>query len=961
MSNKNLYTMYGIEISDVWKVFCVSLVAVLLISSVAGSKKKKNSDATVNKPLCNGYVSHDTHYHSDGTNGGEAYQEWHASFGMNGNNKKSGCPSTSVDYVDISDDDGNSYRVYNPGNYHTVRTSDKGWIEGGDQITVYFSSSAATSSSVTKTMPDPNSPPNEPNSPNPSDGTTFQDRSPQLSVYASDPDNEGLDVQFYGGSGAQTVLDWDRENDGDTLSDLRNRMDVVTDYGLMYDHTTNYLRWAESSNDGRMRYRKQLPPGTQQVELDLHFRVESYEASGAQFWVEDVNGNRYPIQCNAGGRYDYFNCDTDRDYHTYDGEFSVGSPAELEYFYMGSDMENALNEWWDESKLYSMTVRAIDADRIATDTTVDGSGDTASIEWSNPACAQNKWFARVVEDDNEAATSGSVYSFTLNCEMPPENPSNLQPSGSKVDKTPQISASYSDENNDDGTLYFETPSGNSIGSCNVQNGAGSCSVEYSSANQWGTQYSFEVYAEDSTGRTSGRSSQTFTTNRKPQSSNLRPTGSGVGTNPVLRADVSDPDNGQSFTVEFFNADSGDSLGTDSISSEGEASLDTSGLQFGSEGGTTYNFRTEVSDGLASSSSSQSFTTNYVPVIESYDLLDTSKNHRLTVSSTVSDQDGSGNIDYCELHVKDGDGHDMTDRIDDPTGGDTSNDATCNFGSVGYQTVDEWTHTEELNFTLTVEDAQGEITTQSNVRQLPNHGPEIGTVDFTNYRDREAFKISSIIEYPDAGSSEIRSCNIVIDDGENSYSVGTMTKIDSSKVRCEVDNVGPDQFSGIRVDEELTVTVRATDSHGKTSTFKTLYNVPTGIDYDYTAMMLQSGGIDFLDYTVSNNADGESEFRTTIEGVNATFTSNGESEIEYSLSQGQTSSLRVKVAPEIGEYRTKQLKIVTENLNTGIKQVHKMPVDIRQNVQPTENIVPGISLVQILVLISMVGLIYVRKL
>lgn len=178
MNDKKLYPIFELEVSELFKIFSISLVAVLLISSVAGSKKKKNNDASVNKPLCNGYVSHDTHYHNDGTNGGEAYQTWHASFGMNGNNKKSGCPSTSVDYVDISDSNGNSDRVYNPGDYHTVRTSDKGWIDGGDQITVYFSSSAGTSSSVTKTMPDPNRPPNEPNNPNPSDGTTFQDTSP---------------------------------------------------------------------------------------------------------------------------------------------------------------------------------------------------------------------------------------------------------------------------------------------------------------------------------------------------------------------------------------------------------------------------------------------------------------------------------------------------------------------------------------------------------------------------------------------------------------------------------------------------------------------------------------------------------------------------------------------------------------------------------------------------------------
>ncbi|MFB6114662.1 MAG: hypothetical protein ABEK04_00070, partial [Candidatus Nanohalobium sp.] len=678
-----------------------------------------------------------------------------------------------------------------------------------------------------------NKPPASPSNPTPSDGSTIQDSSPTLKTDVSDPNGEGLNVEFFKSEGWSTVLNWDRENNGDTLSDLKNNMNVVVDTGLMYDHQTNYLRWAESADDGRNLFKKALPSNSGRLRVNMHFEWESYEASGVSFWAEDVNGNRYLIKCNDDGSYDYFNCGTDSDNGKWDGTFSINAPSELQYFYMASDMENIHNEWYDRSQLYKLKVEVLKASKIGTDTSVDGSGDTATYTWSGAKCTNNKWFAKAVEDDGEASSQSSVWNFRVNCEKPPNEPKNLRPSGNR---TPKISANYTDPNGDSGTLYFETGSGSSIGSCGVSDGE-RCGVKYGSADQWGQQYEFQVYAEDSTGKTSSRVTQKFTVDHKPQVSNLRPSGDGVSVNPTLKAEIDDQDSSDEITVRFIDRDTGEVIGTDSVTGNGTARFDTSGVDFGSSGGTTYRYKVVADDGQVTDSATQSFTTNYKPSIDDFSVRDKTEGHSFSILSNVSDQDGVGDIRECRLVVADEDGNSKT--YTKTSFGGSGTEAECDYVNINYTEMSGWDHKDNMSYDLTVEDEHGQTDSRSGNRNFPNHGPRIGGIDITDYRDRKAFKVSSVIEFTDDGATEIRSCNIVIDDGEQSYSVGNMTKIGTSTVRCVEDNVGPEKFSGITVDEELTIKVMATDMHGKTSVVKTLYNVPTGIEYDYTAAVIQS--------------------------------------------------------------------------------------------------------------------------
>lgn len=234
--------------------------------------------------------------------------------------------------------------------------------------------------------------------------------------------------------------------------------------------------------------------------------------------------------------------------------------------------------------------------------TYNFNGDV-TIEWAvDPSgyCGAGDHYYTDLYIDSSSMTSTN---------SPPNNPTNLAPSGSGVDVSPTISASYSDPDGDSGTLYFETGGGSSIGSCSVSDG-GSCSVTYSGANSWGASYTFQVYAQDSAGATSGTVSQSFTTNYRPSVSNLQPSGSPVQLDPQLSADVSDSD-GECMTVTFRDASDNSNIGSDSVCGSGTATVSTSGVSLGSSPGTTYNFDVVVSedDGQTSvTSGDQSFTT-----------------------------------------------------------------------------------------------------------------------------------------------------------------------------------------------------------------------------------------------------------------------------------------------------------------------------------------------------------------
>ncbi|MFB6174374.1 MAG: hypothetical protein ABEJ87_00165 [Candidatus Nanohalobium sp.] len=571
-----------------------------------------------------------------------------------------------------------------------------------------------------------------------------------------------------------------------------------------------------------------------------------------------------------------------------------------------------------------------------------GSGSRCSVYYSGASSSCTNYDFRVKADDGSKTSS---FSYTQNfktggCNSPPYTPSSLDPSGSGVSVSPNLDAYYNDPDSDDGTLYFQSSGGSSIGSCSTYSGS-SCSVNWGSANNYGTSYSFDVYAQDNNGANSGTNSQSFKTNSRPSVSNLRPSNTKISYSPTLKADVSDPD-GDSLTARFFL--DGSHVGTDMVSGSGTARYSTSDLS-----SSQHSFHVKVSDGSVSDTSGTStFIINHAPSVRDVSVDPLGQGHAVKFRAVVKDQDGNDQISSCQLKVTGGSGGSKTYSMT-PEPGSTSKKAICKVSRID-QTDADWSHLEDLNMDFTVTDDEGATDSSSATATLPNHKPKVESIDVTDYPDRNAFRVSAPIKYMDNDTSEIRSCTVVLDNGDQSYSAGHLEKVGST-LKCVQENIGPDRFSGLSLDDAITIKVRATDIHGATRQKKTLYNVPSKLKYDYSAVVLRSGSVQFLKYRAVNKAGIKSKYRTTIEGVNATFTSNGKSQIEYNLSSGETRKFSIKVIPESGETTKKQLKVVTKNLDTGLEKTKKITVGIVDAGTPSSRPVPGPGLIQLLFLLA----------
>jgi hypothetical protein len=375
-------------------------------------------------------------------------------------------------------------------------------------------------------------------------------------------------------------------------------------------------------------------------------------------------------------------------------------------------------------------------------------------------------------------------------------------------------------------------------------------------------------------------------------------------------------------------------------------------------GTPYTWKASATtQGRTEESSEWTFTTNYRPSVESMTVEDLDSGHAVSFSSVVSDQDGRNQIDGCDLVVSDGEG-DTANPVVSMSAGDSPDEAVCSVDRIDFQDSD-WTHLEELDFELTVTDDQGLSDSDTNDTELPNHRPVIQSLRTEDYPDRQAFRITSLIGAVDFNKSELRSCNLVIDDGENSYSAGNMVEVNSTHVRCIQENIGSGQFSTLTVDEEIEIRLRATDIHGATSSDDIAFNVPTGIDYRYSSLIISAGGVDFLPFQVSNSQQVETQYRVELQNVNASFTSNGETSKTFTLSGRSAETLRIRLSPDVGFTGTKDLKIVTENLETDINRTHEIPVRVIETGSSSRKPVPGPGLVQIVILFLAATVFFVK--
>lgn len=540
-------------------------------------------------------------------------------------------------------------------------------------------------------------------------------------------------------------------------------------------------------------------------------------------------------------------------------------------------------------------------------------------------------------------------------------PAESSGSGTIDDRDAQLKAYISGENGEsiDVDFYQGNPGSGRVGGDQV-NEQGTATASWDNL-QCGHQYSWSVQATDDGGKTGTGGPWSFSVNCPPPSppTDASPSNANqVSIHPEISARY--PEGETQGSLEFLDT-SGNTIGSCNQLSAGERC--TVEYDSATEYGQDYNFRVrarEASSGKTSGSIFGSFTTNYRPQVSDLSVEQLDSGHKISVGSTVRDENGEGDISSCELAVEGQNGQTYTESVNNPDGGSSGQDAVCNFGNVSYSDGTGWEHLEALDVSVTVEDSMGATGTVSEDTNFPDHEPEIANIESTNYQDRNVFTVSSTVNFPDNGEDEARSCTIILSDGDQSYSTGTMNRIDSSTVECVQEDIGPGQFPSFTVNDEIDITVRATDVHGSTGEASTRYNVPTGVTYQYSALIMQSGGVDFLPYRVTNAGDSETRYRTELENFNSSFTANDQSVKTYNISSGETATHRIRLTPNVSFSGTKQIQINTENLETGVTETSNFTVQVTESGGSTTTEVPGIGLIHIVTVLLIASTVFYRR-
>lgn len=494
----------------------------------------------------------------------------------------------------------------------------------------------------------------------------------------------------------------------------------------------------------------------------------------------------------------------------------------------------------------------------------------------------------------------------------------------------------------------ETAPEDSLGSDSVSE-QGTARADWNNL-QCGREYSWSVIADDG-GKTSEAGPWDFSVNCQPPDppTDVSPTNQeDLSLQPDISAQYPQ---GEESGELIFETQSGQEIDRcDSMSSGDECTVQ---YESANSYGQDYSFQVkayEDATGKTSGTVYGSFTTNYRPQVENLDLNKASDDHSISVTSLVSDEDGESDLQSCRLELRDGEGNNVTETIENPEGGSTGKDAECDFGDFSQGRLGGWSHLEQLQAELTVEDNNGAIKQAQGSIAFPNHRPEMSDIRLEEYPGRDAISASTVVKPEDYGPDEIRSCSVTVESDGRTFASGELERLNSTHVRCFEDELSEESFSDLDLEKGVTVTVRATDIHGSSVSKTIEYNSAKGIDYRYSSIIMGSGSIEFLDYQVANKGSGKSTYLAEINNVNASFTENDESEIRFNLTGGDSKTLSIRIAPETNFTGSKELEILSRNQDSGVMTNSTIPIQVRDSKGSiTTSEVPGISLIQLIVL------------
>ena len=633
-------------------------LAVILFLQPAYSYPKAN---------CGDYVSQDTTYDGDTAYNGYSTQTWSASFGYHKTNSGSAtrgsCSgSTSTDTIHISDDDGNS-ATESSGSTYTLSTNDYGWLQGGDDVTVYFEGGSATSSSVTRTMP--SFAVTSPNNPSPNNGAS--DRNLDVNLEADIYDNSGhdSDVDFYDGSGSyidtdynvcsgcRASISWNNLNPGSNYDWYARADDGQTTARSSTWSFDTVHRPNQASNPDPFDTESTVDLSRSisvdvthpdSLDMDVEFYLD--DGSGFSYTATDTNvpdGGTASISpsLDPGTTYNWYTISRARSLTTQSPtwSFTTNYPPTIQSIsttdsqngHAFSEVKAVITDSDGDGDIssYQLIVSDGEGNTQTYSGSIDrsyGNGNEAQATFTNIAANDDSGWSGAESMQLEVEATDSVGNT--------QRDSNIE---SFPNHNPEIASSISYTDYPGSQAYNlridaeDVDNGaNEITQCTIEHndGEGNSYTNAGSLDQGETAICRFTINERFSGYEKGdaiNQKVTFTDrhgaqvtsnssthripNSPPTASNLQPSGTEVSYGPTLNATYNDP-NGDVGNMTFLNASSGQII--DRFTSLAPGDHRTVQWSTATTPGKEYNFTVRVSDGVNSTNTTENFTTIYRP-------------------------------------------------------------------------------------------------------------------------------------------------------------------------------------------------------------------------------------------------------------------------------------------------------------------------------------------------------------
>ncbi|WEL23276.1 vWA domain-containing protein [Candidatus Nanohalovita haloferacivicina] len=139
-----------------------------------------------------------------------------------------------------------------------------------------------------------------------------------------------------------------------------------------------------------------------------------------------------------------------------------------------------------------------------------------------------------------------------------------------------------------------------------------------------------------------------------------------------------------------------------------------------------------------------------------------------------------------------------------------------------------------------------------------------------------------------------------------------------------------------------------------------YRTETESNYSYSGVVASSGGQGDFRFTVSNPLDfDKDDMQTSLSGVDAKFEGTGTNTKSYSLPNGTTRTFNIIVSPNSSQTGQQYLQITTTNQDLNINNTDNIPIYIRKDAKRSRG-VPGLGMLQLMVLLASSALIFFRR-